>query len=401
MRDPRERFEPWLDKRQQKGIKVAMARFDAGGDRFLLEDGPGIGKTMQMIAVAWALSKGRQGPALLAVPTPTIAKQVSKDIEESGVSTKRVVVRLHAEMDKLLHGGRFAAVVADEAHPLVGSSGELPHFDVPTMFATGSAFDSPRTAVAFAAWITGETIEDAASALRIQFDGGGDGWLRKCEPTEGHCWRDVGSAIGNFTKWLHSVGLSIRRDMDFHGSAELEIVPGARDRCRETLCVLAARELYAGRKAVVYSPPGESASVAAELDEHGMASGTIADAKAFKRGSIDAIVLERGRENEGVRLHDTNGDAPRSVIVDEIPGALDLIQIQHRVSRRKSASESVMRVIFDPASKRDVLQARALAMQSEFLRDCNRNAPALADHVKAVLSEIGVDLGSRGSRVAA
>lgn len=57
------------------------------------------------------------------------------------------------------------------------------------------------------------------------------------------------------------------------------------------------------------------------------------------------IILNRQDNPEGLRLHDRTGRQPRAITVVGVPTAEELIQIQGRVDRRNTRSDSKLRIL--------------------------------------------------------
>lgn len=343
-----ERFFPFLTETQEDGIHRTLgAAYDSVAKRGLIEDGPGVGKTMQILACAWHASKTSKKPSLYLTTTEALAQQVLTEIDRVGIRNRRVQVRTFDDPGAI--SGDWGAIFIDESHRSKehGWGKALDLFDGPVIFASGSAYASPAEAVYTTARLMKVDDGVAADRLGLSIIEG------TAAPRSGLRWRDCLERIKDSRTENFRRGRSVCRRLVFDGEAVLAKVPNARESC-DTLAAatkaVVKSELKAGRKVVCYARK-ELRSKLEEMFSSKLASGP----QALNNGEASVLLLDPDEEAEGLRLHDKRGNSPRSVVLAEWVHAASLVQIEGRVSRRNAKTTVRILALYDKHADRDVL----------------------------------------------
>jgi hypothetical protein len=141
--------------------------------------------------------------------------------------------------------------------------------------------------------------------------------------------------------------------MPFFGKASALAITGMEKDRLGHLARIAIAEFAAGRTPIIAVAGGDAHNMARAFHREVPVHCSIA---ALRKEPRCIFVLDADIHSEGLRLHDKSGEHPRSLILGMVPSAGGALQLQGRVSRRNSASESKIILPFDPVhDEKDVV----------------------------------------------
>lgn len=180
---PTERVTPQMysimDEHQRFGVNMVLERFEKGGEGFLLADGTGVGKTMQLLAIADQLSK--KGKVLIITQNQQVIDgNFVPDAKKIGVSLDNIQIDTYSTLSrKGTIEGEFYAVLFDEAHGLKNATSKKTRNAkkiqaTKKLFATATPMDTLEGIAYFAGTVTNQSPEvilrKLGFELRLQKD---------------------------------------------------------------------------------------------------------------------------------------------------------------------------------------------------------------------------------------
>lgn len=157
---------PILDENQRFGVNMALTRFNNGGEGFLLADGTGTGKTMQMLVIADQLQKSGKGKVLIVTQNKQIISNFKSDAKLVGVDLSTIEIGTYNDLRTGKVGeGEYYAVLFDEAHNLKNQTSQtaMKANQVDTqhkLFATATPMDTISGSVYFISSVTNMSDAD-------------------------------------------------------------------------------------------------------------------------------------------------------------------------------------------------------------------------------------------------
>jgi len=363
------KFDGILDENQIKGIEQILTKVTKDPSaRVLISDGPGVGKTMQLLALAWAQAKRMEEPALVVTKNQLLLDSMREEAKTNSIGSKRVHFTSYEHLQHTLECNKYATILFDEAHVLAEHQ-ILPELqagfkNTTVILASATAFSSPANFSTILSILEKESSEQASK--RAEMIVIGDEYF----PLDN--WGTVAKGIANTKHELMEEGRCVQRHLVFDGQAEWMGKENSSDRqvMLSELTQLIQGEIQEGRKVVLYSKHKQWL-------EKKLEAFNPSDFKKFRSGKSNLIILDPTENAEGLRLHDRSGKHPRTIIIDEPQDISDLIQIQGRVHRRNSQSTSKLIAIYDPNNAEHLEKLEATRNQAEFLIEQREVCPAL------------------------
>lgn len=163
---------PLLDSEQVFAVNVALARFRSGDNKgFMLADGTGVGKTMQILAVADQYVKEHGKPVLIISENKQILENnFKRDAGKLGIDMDRFDVGTYHDVRGLKVGKEYGLVIFDEAHNLknqeAGKTIEASKIKRNhTMFVTATPMDTASGSAYFIAEVTNQSVDDVYAKM--------------------------------------------------------------------------------------------------------------------------------------------------------------------------------------------------------------------------------------------
>lgn len=355
------RFEGLLSDTQKEGInRILTATKKDRSARVILGDGTGVGKTMQLLASAWAISKRTSLPSLVVTKTGLLPA-LEDGCTKAEISPKKVMTSDYGDLPKALTKQRFGAILCDEAHVLENHP-RLQEIQKnirssSLILASATTFTCPSTAVCLLSLILDVPQEVTLKNLDLIEEQ--DYLIPKTS------WERTTGKLLKAKEKLMTSGLCLQRFLAFKGNALWRENP-THSRT-DALVKQTIREIKEGRKVILYSSNPEIHQATTHLDK--------VCPVGFQEDRGNLIILDPLKNAEGIRLHDRTGNSPRTILVDGSFGADDLIQIQGRAHRRKAKSPTKLVGFYD--SKSDSQKLATLAATTKFLKEQREFPPAL------------------------
>ena len=224
-----------LDEHQKLGVALALkALFN--GKNFLLADGTGVGKTMELLTIAHGYKKRTGKPVVIITQSKSVAEtRFKSDAEKLGIDLSEFVITTYHQLSKgNVPKGEFGLAVFDEAHNFKNPhskksiAGLLRLKASQKVYATATPFDRVWGAEYFLSEITGIPAEKIRERLgysvinRINPDTG------EMEPTavldKGYTWSKVHQNILELRNEAIRQGLMIRREYPFYGKLQVHYI---------------------------------------------------------------------------------------------------------------------------------------------------------------------------------
>lgn len=219
---------PILDEVQKQGVNSALSLFENGGKSFLLADGTGVGKTMQILATAKAYLDKFGGKVLIISENDTILTQnFPKDAGLLGVNLKEFELGTYNELRTGKKGkGDYSLVIYDEAHNLKNqesgktiAAGNIKSKN--NMYVTATPMDTIGSAVYFISEVSGVTEEEAYNMLGLNVKKQKDSLtgqeVKIVTLQEGVAPADIKRNIIKIREQMISKGSMLRREYPFYG----------------------------------------------------------------------------------------------------------------------------------------------------------------------------------------
>lgn len=164
-----------IDEHQAMGINMAIERFNKNGKGFILADGPGVGKTRQLIGMADQLSK--KGKILIVTENDTIISDAFvKDAKAMGVDLSKFEIGTYRNLaDGKIGNGEYYAAIFDEAHNLKNQDAKkTTAFErvksKHQVFATATPMDKPGGAAYFISKVLNISEEEAYNMMGLKVE---------------------------------------------------------------------------------------------------------------------------------------------------------------------------------------------------------------------------------------
>ena len=363
------KFESVLDANQIKGIEQLLtAATKAIGARLLIADGPGVGKTMQLLALAWAQAKRTNEPSLIVTKNQLLLDSMREEAKGNCIGSRRVHFTSYEHLQHTLECNNYSTILFDEAHVLSSHPmlNELQTgFKTTTIImASATAFSSPDNFSTITSILEQQSKEHAARTVGLGCIGEDFIPLKN--------WGTVATNISNAKYSLMEQGRCVQRQLVFDGQAEWQTIEGGQDQqiMAHELKNIVENEIDNGKKVILYSRSKE------KLETY-LKEFNPSEFKKFKAGKSNLIILDPTENAEGLRLHDRSGKHPRTIIIDEPVDISELIQIQGRVHRRNSQSKSKILGLFDPSCDWHLEKLEDIKCQASFLIEQRETCPAL------------------------
>lgn len=378
------KFSEVLDTNQIRGIEQILTTISKNpSSRVLISDGPGVGKTMQLLALAWAQAKKMEIPSLVVTKNQLLLDTMRNEAKTNSIGSRRVHFTSYENLQHTLNCNQYATILFDEAHVLsehaLLAKLQNEFKDTTIVLASATAFSSPNNYATVVSILEGKPKAEVAEIAGMVITG--DEYIPL------NTWGEVAKNIANAKHEFMEQGRCIQRHLVFDGEA----IWLSKENTSETqimldvLKELIQDETQEGKKVVLYSRNKVELEIA--LNEFNPSSFA-----KFRAGKGNLIILDPTENAEGLRLHDRSGKHPRTIIIDEPLDISDLIQIQGRVHRRNSQSASKIIAIYDSNNMQHLEQLENIKCQSEYLMEQREVCPALGMELIKLDQVIGAEM---------
>ncbi len=225
-----------IDEHQRYAVNLALNRFENGGRAFLLADGPGVGKTRELLVVAneykKVVSQGKSLPILIVTESDRIIKDsFVKDAAALNIGLSDFEIGTFSDLRRGIIGKqeKYGLVIYDEAHNLKNAetgkakaAGNVMSNSI--LFVTATPMDKPASAIYFIGEIAdagaGEVSQLLGLRLVYQANMFGGESVPVVEKIEGVNESDVIEKIIDLRNKAISAGAMIRREYPFFGTVK-------------------------------------------------------------------------------------------------------------------------------------------------------------------------------------
>ncbi len=226
----------YLDEHQRFGVNLILTRFAKKARGFFLADGPGVGKTAILLAVAHVMSK--KGKVLIVTQSKDIINDSFKDDAIGlGIDPKKsgITITTYNDIKTLDEGGNmkfsnteFVLVIYDESHKLKNShtGNAIASFNIKSdhiLFSSATPMDKPTGAVYFMSQILGLSEEDIYNRLGLQVSTYRDKdgvSKKKVTLLKGTSPQQVAKRLQGLALTAIREGAMLRREFPFWGTIE-------------------------------------------------------------------------------------------------------------------------------------------------------------------------------------
>ena len=221
---------PILDPNQRLGVNLVLTHFEKGGKGFLLADGTGVGKTMEILVTAKELANKTGKKALIITENKQVIEgNFKNDAKLLNLNFDNIELGTYTDLRLGKVGkGDYSVVIYDEAQNLknVESGKTLSSEKVKAdhkVFATATPMDRPTGASYFMSQITGIPESEIQRRLGYTTRERTDRWgntYKAAELLPDTSWEMVWDNIISMRDKSVKDGSMVRREYPFYGTIE-------------------------------------------------------------------------------------------------------------------------------------------------------------------------------------
>lgn len=227
-----------IDEHQRYGINMILSRFKSGKSAFLLGDGTGVGKSIQMLVSAIEMAKMTGKPSLIITQNAAIIKdnfidKAQKQLLQLFGGAYGVQYATYSDLSagKINAQADYGAIFLDEAHnvknPLSKRGAAINNLKREfTVFATATPMDKPQHLEYFMPALSGMSVQDLRDYLGYEITIREDFATKELR---------LDASINNIAEYTQKLielrnsiieeGGMIRREFPFYGTIQSAIVP--------------------------------------------------------------------------------------------------------------------------------------------------------------------------------